>query len=145
VANLQLVILSRDKIGAPLTVQKISNFCSDKDSASCDSFFVADVMAFHLTPKSKHSSFRLKPSPTVCELVTIDLWSKKLCLLYYLEHALWIPQRGRVPELPQHPHCWTPVVLHRDSSSFPPSSSSSSDAASSPSSPGSASPSGPAA
>jgi hypothetical protein len=56
VANLQLVILSRDKIGAPLTVQKISNFCSDKDSASCDSFFVADVMAFHLTPKGKHSS-----------------------------------------------------------------------------------------
>ena len=56
VANLQLVVLSRDKIGAPLTVQKISNFCSDKDTASCDSFFVADVMAFHMTPKGKHSS-----------------------------------------------------------------------------------------
>jgi hypothetical protein len=54
--NLQLVILSPDKIGAPLTVQKISNFCSDKCSASCDSFFVADVMAFHLTLKSEHSS-----------------------------------------------------------------------------------------
>jgi hypothetical protein len=56
VANLQLVVLSRKEIGAPLTAQKISNFCSDKDTASCDAFFVADVMAFHLEPKGEHSS-----------------------------------------------------------------------------------------
>jgi hypothetical protein len=56
VANLQLVILTRDVIGGPLKVQKISNFCSDKDTAACDAFFVADVMAFHLQPKGKHST-----------------------------------------------------------------------------------------
>jgi hypothetical protein len=48
VNNLVLVVMWRDEVGGPLHVQKLSNLCSDAESRSCDAYYVADVMAFHL-------------------------------------------------------------------------------------------------
>jgi hypothetical protein len=51
VNNLVLVVMWRDKVGDPLNVKKLSNLCSDAESRSCDAYYVADVMAFHLEPQ----------------------------------------------------------------------------------------------
>ena len=54
VKNLIFTKITRGENGE-LVVQKINNFCTDKN-AGCNAFFVADVMDFHLTSKSDGGS-----------------------------------------------------------------------------------------
>ena len=52
--NLVFVVI--EKSNEVLLRSKISNFCSDKESQSCDKDFVADVFEFHLAPQGDHGS-----------------------------------------------------------------------------------------
>jgi hypothetical protein len=45
IKNLQLVARWRDKVGGPLRTFKLANFCSDKATRSCDTYFYKDVGA----------------------------------------------------------------------------------------------------
>ena len=55
VKNLIFVKITRGEDGE-LVVHKINNFCSDKDSAGCDAFYMADVMDFHFKTKEAGGS-----------------------------------------------------------------------------------------
>jgi hypothetical protein len=52
--NLVFVLIERHN--GVIMRSKISNFCSDPESQSCDRDFVADVFEFHLAPKGEHGS-----------------------------------------------------------------------------------------
>lgn len=55
VINLILTKLTRGEDGE-LIVQKINNFSTDRKTAGCDAFFVADVMDHHLKSKAQGGS-----------------------------------------------------------------------------------------
>ena len=61
--NLVLVLIER--IDEVTLRSKISNFCSDVSSQSCDKDFVADVFEFHLAPKGPNGSGLLSRFNTI--------------------------------------------------------------------------------
>ena len=64
-ANLMLVILFRENEGDPLQQLKVYNFSGGGKSVKCDPYFVADVMDFHMKPKSEGGSGVLERFTTV--------------------------------------------------------------------------------
>jgi len=58
IKNLQLVARYRNKEGGPLLTYKlkVANFCSDKATRSCDSYYYKDVMEHHLRPEEQQGS-----------------------------------------------------------------------------------------
>jgi hypothetical protein len=59
--NLQLVVLWRDQAGEPLRCLKLAHLCTDKETQSCDAYYVADVFDFQLSkPDGHHYGFLSK-------------------------------------------------------------------------------------
>ena len=57
---LHWVLMWRDKEGDPLHRLKLRHYCSDKNSMSTDSYYQADVTAFHLDESSQHCPMLFK-------------------------------------------------------------------------------------
>ena len=54
--NLQLVLLWREREGEPLRRLSVANVCTDRDSYSCDAYYVANVFQFHCGKRDAHHS-----------------------------------------------------------------------------------------